>query len=63
MAPHLKTERHNLVIRNSTSKNVFVFSYKTQFATNEYKFITNEGVFAYHTCLHSQSLNSIYCIS
>lgn len=39
------------------------FSPKTQFADKEQKLASDEGIFAYHTCKHNQSLNSMDCTS
>ncbi|KAL4143134.1 hypothetical protein QTP88_005498 [Uroleucon formosanum] len=61
---HLKSERHNIAARASKSQKVSnFFSPKTQFADKEQKLAADEEIFAYHTCKHSQSLNSMDCTS
>lgn len=61
---HLKSERYNTAARASKSQKVSnFFSPKIQFADKEQKLAADEGIFAYHTCKHNQSFNSMDCTS
>lgn len=50
-------------MRLNLKKKSNFFSPKTQFADKEQKLAAEEGIFAFHTCKHNQSLNSMDCTS